>query len=81
MFSQKTFAILALAATFLPAALAWDCTLGCQYYQDGKWEYVSKQANIGDTIYILGGSTTIGANCVPASTSWHNAKIYSYSKN
>ncbi|KAK1570098.1 uncharacterized protein LY79DRAFT_707593 [Colletotrichum navitas] len=68
MLSQKIFATLALAAAFLPGTLA-RCKLGMQYHQDGKWHYVAHYADIGDTVYIMGHSTTIGIRCQPAKPS------------
>lgn len=75
---SKTFAILAFAAAYLPTAFAADCTIGCKYLENGKWVHVSKTANIGDTLYIMGHSTKIGRGCTPETTSWSDAEIYSW---
>ncbi|KAK1948633.1 hypothetical protein LY78DRAFT_595425 [Colletotrichum sublineola] len=78
MFAQKTLALLTLTAAFLPATLAAECKFGFKYYQDNEWHYVSHTANIGDTIYVQGHSTKVGRRCVPETTKWHNAEIYSW---
>ncbi|KAK1948618.1 hypothetical protein LY78DRAFT_664810 [Colletotrichum sublineola] len=78
MFSTKTFAILALAAAFLPATQA-TCYLGCKYLnEEGKWIDVTHTAKVGDTFYINGHSTKIGNGCKPVTTTWSDADIYSW---
>ncbi|KAK1584998.1 uncharacterized protein LY79DRAFT_560064 [Colletotrichum navitas] len=75
---MKTFAILALAAAYLPATLGL-CTLQLKFLEDGKWHSVTKTAYPGDTLYIMGHSTKIGPLCAPAKTTWTDAKIVSWS--
>ncbi|KAK1989002.1 hypothetical protein LZ30DRAFT_697601 [Colletotrichum cereale] len=78
MVSQKIFAILALAAAFLPATHA-TCYLRCRYLNDsGEWVDITHTSGVGHTFHIKDHQTKIGKNCKPERTNWDDAEIYSW---